>query len=300
MIYKVRTAIECCMANEALRRRLASLGKPQPPLSREQRLYMKPASQEFERLTQLLAQVSPVEANKEAQNLQQLLVDTRYDPESSSTSTYAPVGDSQKFTPMSAAPQTTGAPSFDESKLATAVAAVIAHQATPPAGGLTLEVLAATVDAVWGKGMAANLTQRPIEILRGHASKEDLAAAPYNEAAATRVMAALTANAKAQIAAQSMPEAQSEDFQKLRVFCHRAGIKVPGLSYKGLRPATAEQTLEAASLKIAQARVDAFLAVLSGEDCSGEHADVVEFARRFITKATGQPYTVGATLNLPR
>jgi hypothetical protein len=191
----------------------------------------------------------------------------------------------------------TGAPLSLPNALPASVAVAIKHLTPPPESGISLEVLSAVIDATWGRGMSANLVQRPIELAKDYASKEDMASAPYSEAAATRVIAGLTANAKRQLAEQSCPEAQATDFEKLRKFAQKAGVRIPGLSFKGMKPTAA--TLEPQSLAVAQARVDAFMQVLNGEDCPSEHADVLEAARKFFTKTTGQAYTVGATLKNP-
>jgi hypothetical protein len=190
----------------------------------------------------------------------------------------------------------TGAPPSVPNPLATGAAVAIRHLAATPESGIDLETLSALIDSTWGRGMSANLTQRPIELTRGLVSPEDQRASTINEAAASRLVAALEANAKRQIAEQCSPEAQAEDFRKLTRFCQRAGVRIPGLSYRGTKPiAAGGETLEPQSLAIAQRRVNAFIATLEGQEVSTD-PDVVQSARKFFTKVTGRPYTVGETL----
>jgi hypothetical protein len=192
----------------------------------------------------------------------------------------------------------TGAPPSLPNALPASVAVAIKHLTPPPESGIDLEVLSAVIDATWGRGMSRNLTQRAILASTNHASKEDQAAAPYSEAAATRVMEGLTKNAQAQLAAENSTEAKAEDFAKLRRFCQKAGVAVNGLSYRGLKPVSGGETLEPASLAIAQRRVDAFVATLEGSDVATD-PDVVQAARKFISQKTGQPFTIGLTLKNP-
>ena len=164
------------------------------------------------------------------------------------------------------------------------------------AGSWNLESLTTLVNSVFGVGTAENKCQAVSYYDVGSGSlAAKMNSFPPGSHQFNMAAEEMRKQARGKLSAQCSPQEQKRQLEVLRSFLCCSGVKVPGLSYAGIRvPQAAGERLSARQLPIAQAHVDAFCAVLSGDENSGlsDHRGAMA-ARRFIAATNRKPFTVG-------
>jgi hypothetical protein len=162
------------------------------------------------------------------------------------------------------------------------------------------ESLCGLVDAIFGEGVSAHVTHEAVMVdcSEGSIGQRMMAAAHsvhetrvlQKEWDAQQVAAAAAANAPAALA-----EKEKRNFDRLRKQCLCAGLRIPGLSYAGLRADAVEIERNPGNLKAAQAACDEFCKIAAGDELAGLSDTVAaRGAKRFIEAANGgKRFTIG-------
>ncbi|MCX6925240.1 MAG: hypothetical protein NT154_18820 [Verrucomicrobia bacterium] len=173
---------------------------------------------------------------------------------------------------------------------------VAAPEPAATIGAWNLESLTALVDAAFGPGTAMSVAG----VVSFYQVSEGSKAAKLNQLPPgshqwNQVFAEMKREAKSRLSAESSPQAQKKQLESLQRFLLGTGVRVPGLSYKGLQmPEGAAEALSPTKLAIAQKHVDEFCSVLSGDESAALSSHrAAAAARTFIAATNRRPFTIG-------
>ena len=165
------------------------------------------------------------------------------------------------------------------------------------AGAWTLESLSALTDAVFGVGTAKAET-RTVHYYDPASPTAILAAKmnsfPPGSYEWRKLDAEMRKAERTELSAQSSPQVQQSKIEALRTFLCASGLRIPGLSFAGLKVSERAKGLHPKELVIAQDLCDRFCAVMAGDVEAGRSSHAAAAAaRKCIATQTKQPFVLG-------